>query len=412
MSPSLAPVTWPKPTAGRDVVVVHPGVQHSGDLAAAIERHGRLLALATGLQFGLDSTWPFRMSQFKARTERRRVAFSDSRVVRVRPLETVVERLISRVAPVGVRDPLQQAVERRFNREVIDTLPTETRVVIGTDYSSEVLFEHLRVERPDVTRILDVSHPVDVVRQHLVRRDAARWGLTPRAYDDFRESEPIDQSHEFELADIVLVASEFSARSLPRNWVPRSKLRVVPYGYDAPRKKVSDTKPGGRKLTFVGSLSERKGVTLLLRAFERLLRRDPSWKLTLVGRESAEFRLPYPLPRGVSHLSELNNAQVRRELLAADLLVLPSMCEGFGRVLLESLAAGTPTLSTECSGAPDILARCPNAPVTVINVDDRDMLDDVMASCIETKWSASQFEAVNREFSRSAYESRLQAAIP
>ena len=52
---------------------------------------------------------------------------------------------------------------------------------------------------------------------------------------------------------------------------------------------------------------------------------------------------------------DLSNADVLREMRRSDVLLFPSLCEGFGLVILEALACGLPVISTPHTGAPDVL---------------------------------------------------------
>lgn len=108
----------------------------------------------------------------------------------------------------------------------------------------------------------------------------------------------------------------------------------------------------------VGSLKDEKNHALLLRSFA-LLDPDLGASLVILGegplREALE-RLAKEL--GIADRVVLPGFRTdpRPFYGSADLFVLSSHAEGFGNVLVESLAAGLPVISTDCGGPREILA--------------------------------------------------------
>lgn len=116
---------------------------------------------------------------------------------------------------------------------------------------------------------------------------------------------------------------------------------------------------GSRVLLFVGRLSAEKGLDLLLPAFARArARASQPWALVLVGsdperpyRETVEAMIrSCDLAGRVSLTGHLEGDAKADAYAAADLFVLPSRSENFGNVVLESLAAGVPTIVTRGVG--------------------------------------------------------------
>lgn len=130
-----------------------------------------------------------------------------------------------------------------------------------------------------------------------------------------------------------------------------------------------------RRWLYAGTLSERKGVLLLLEAFARCHADDPSLRLTFVG----DGRLRAPLEQRVAELglgdavAFLGSVLPDRALTLMrehDLLVHPSRLETFGMTVVEALAAGTPVLVTRCGGPQETLAGIEEAAGELIDVDD------------------------------------------
>jgi phosphatidyl-myo-inositol alpha-mannosyltransferase len=108
------------------------------------------------------------------------------------------------------------------------------------------------------------------------------------------------------------------------------------------------------RILFIGQAVERKGLPVLLRAFEALRDQVPA-TLTLVG-ASAEEIAPLLLDdRDVRALGKVSDAEKHAELARAEVLCAPSLRgESFGMVLTEAFAASTPVVATDIPGYRDV----------------------------------------------------------
>src|SRR5205807_2486141 len=104
--------------------------------------------------------------------------------------------------------------------------------------------------------------------------------------------------------------------------------RIVPNGvhFDPERALRAATRPTGERLriVFVGQAVERKGLPLLLRAFEALREQVPA-ELTVIGPSEEDLRPLMLDPTGVRVLGKVDDEIKHRELEAADLLCAPSL---------------------------------------------------------------------------------------
>lgn len=107
-------------------------------------------------------------------------------------------------------------------------------------------------------------------------------------------------------------------------------------------------------IVYAGSPSDpRKRVALLLAAFGELRRRRPELRLLLAGRPEPWLELD--LPQGVEWASGDDTPDLARALASAHAAVLPAVDEGFGLVLVEALAAGTPVVAARSGACPEIV---------------------------------------------------------
>ncbi|MEP1201237.1 glycosyltransferase [Tateyamaria sp.] len=117
--------------------------------------------------------------------------------------------------------------------------------------------------------------------------------------------------------------------------------------------------PGGARIVTVGTMKAVKNHPLLLRAFARLHRSDA--RLMFVGDGIGREAL-LSLAHELDVADRVIFAGFRPDptpfYKTADLFVLSSDYEGFGNVIVEAMACGTPVVSTDCpSGPGEILAR-------------------------------------------------------
>ena len=124
----------------------------------------------------------------------------------------------------------------------------------------------------------------------------------------------------------------------------------------------------------VGYDAPTKNLQILLRALAKL---PAHFKLVRVGASSRRFmRLAHHL--GVSsrviHLSNLSQYDLRSVYWAADTLVYPSTCEGFGRPVVEAMACGTPVIASNRSSLPEVVG---DAGLLVDVSDERGLIEAV-----------------------------------
>jgi glycosyltransferase involved in cell wall biosynthesis len=109
---------------------------------------------------------------------------------------------------------------------------------------------------------------------------------------------------------------------------------------------------GKKVLLFLSRLDEKKGLPILLDAFQQLATAFPEWQLAIAGQGNAEWvqqlksHVSAPFSERIHWLGHVAGQEKLSLLARADAYVLPSYSENFGIALLEAMAAALPCVTT------------------------------------------------------------------
>jgi glycosyltransferase involved in cell wall biosynthesis len=163
---------------------------------------------------------------------------------------------------------------------------------------------------------------------------------------------------EYEIADYIIVPSEFARRTFIEEGVPSEKLILINYGFTPfKEKQLSPKQPSDEfRILFVGSISIRKGVRYLYQAFKKL--QHPNKKLILVGPKTQHTGLEeFEDFDNVEFTGILKGEELAKQYERATVFCLPSVEDGFGLVLGEALSYGLPIIATCNTGGYDIITN-------------------------------------------------------
>lgn len=142
-------------------------------------------------------------------------------------------------------------------------------------------------------------------------------------------------------------------------------VAVIPNGVDIPDELPPRPEQGPRTLLFLSRIHPKKQVDRLLHVWQRLEPQFSDWRLSIAGPLMTQHgekmqRLARTLGlKAVDFPGELVGDAKWRAYEFADLFVLPTRTENFGLVIAESLAAGTPVITTKGAPWSDLLTfRC------------------------------------------------------
>ena len=180
------------------------------------------------------------------------------------------------------------------------------------------------------------------------------WACTLPGLNDSKEKLK-KKDEEIQLADAIIVASTFTLDTLKSYPGQLPDVRVIPYAFPSVCEKKYEKFKQHRKLKllFVGGLSQRKGLSYLFDAISAL---NEYVTLTIVGRTSNINCKPLTDNlRKHTYFASLSHNKVLQLMQQHDVLIFPSLCEGFGLVITEAMSQGVPVITTERTAGPDII---------------------------------------------------------
>lgn len=161
-------------------------------------------------------------------------------------------------------------------------------------------------------------------------------------------------------AHLVVLSDAFRSVLVDDYSIEPDRITVIPPGVDVSRfRPVSSPRADRPIVLCVRRLERRMGIHRLIEAWTMIARSFPDAELHIAGTGTYEPTLreqaaESPSASSIRFVGLLPEGALRSAYAEATVTVVPSVAlEGFGLIALESLAAGTPPIVTDCGGLPD-----------------------------------------------------------
>lgn len=249
-----------------------------------------------------------------------------------------------------------------------DVVPMRMR----SDFDPVVVGEVLRLIRRNAVQLVCTNMDKELRFGGLAARIAGGVAVIPSREVDYPLKNKLRYRFTYNvLADRVLANSESTRRTLLQSapWLRPERVEVVYKGIDpapyldrpeagAALRRELGIEPSAPVVGFVGQIIERKGIPDIVACMPAVVERIPGARFLFVG----EGRLLEFLKTRTRELGMERNviaagfrADIPAVMKAVDVLLLPSIVEGFGYVLVEAMAAGKPVVATRVSSIPEIV---------------------------------------------------------
>ena len=409
----------------RKILVAHPLQQHSYKTATAFAKTGDLCSYDTTIYYNS------RKPMYKL-LER---VLSKDNVKRMlgRKSETLDEKVHTHLSWLGLFYLLVYRKDKRrkiephvysiltagFGRIISRKVKKENINILWMyDTTAKHCFVKLKMDKCSAIKVLDMSSAAAPYIRKLILDEMVRYPQYASSLQSKLNSYSVSLCKRYQIeigtADCYIVPSQFVARSLMECGVACEKIHVVPYGvdistfsYTSRRVEKSDC----LKLLFVGRIEVAKGVHYLAEAMRRVF--DLNVNLTLVGAMQEGMDHVFDGIPNVKYVGMKRRDEMPDVYHSHDVLVLPSMWEGFSQTVAEAMATGMPVLISDHTGADAIISAYQNGitfPSGDVDAIEQGIRWYAMNMDKISKMGNNAFETISK-FTIAHYEERLLQVV-
>jgi glycosyltransferase involved in cell wall biosynthesis len=170
------------------------------------------------------------------------------------------------------------------------------------------------------------------------------------------------------IADVHIAQSKYVSQLLRNLGIPNSKIKVIHNAVNTSMFKPGSRERAENRLLYVGRIEQYKGLHVLLRSLKHI--HNPV-QLLVIGPLVGEINYHKIVIKLITEINEKTNHKVTylgpkkpHEILeyyqTASIVVVPSLSESFGNVILETLACETPVIASNVGGIPEIISNYEN----------------------------------------------------
>lgn len=356
------------------ILVAHPAMQHSFHTAAALKKEGLLFRYVTSVYDKKGSLThiltKFLRKDFKIKMQAHRSSeLQDNDVIQFCELESLFLLLLRRIDKnKKIVDKINMFIVSHFNKKVV-------RYVKKNHVDAVILYDTLALEvlkklkkSTDVVCILDMSAPeanyMDQIFKHDIERHKEISGslIAERNTAIYKKRLEI-AADEVALADCFLVASSFTRKSLLACGVEENKIIFCQYGIHygeeenfSRKSTIRDANDNYRlKCIFIGNVTQKKGIYNIFRMIQN--KDCDDFSFCFVGAYDKTDCYIERMQEKCEFTGHVTKTEVQDRLARADVLIFPTLCDGFGFVVLEALHAGVPVICSVNAGACDIIVQ-------------------------------------------------------
>ncbi len=341
------------------VLLAHPGTQYSFQLAKQLEKSGLLFQFYTGLAINKNS-FNARILHFLPANIYKKISNRIIDNIPVKKLKTLP--FLEYQTILGMRNTINPEDliyirNLKFQQSIPDKAIIESDVVIGFDTSSWILAHRCKALGKKFFLDVSIGHPLS---KEKIYDDLSKL------YPDWKEQiapkrkEFINlECREMELADLIVVPSEFVKQTLVENGILSDKIKLNPFGTFIEEFRFTPNKEivnGEISFLFLGSFSPRKGLPLLLEAWSEM--NIPRAKLIIAGYGKIPDGIK--LPNNVINKGVIAKDERQSLFNSANVFLFPSYFEGLAQVQLEAMACGLPVVGTKNSGSSELVSDAVN----------------------------------------------------
>lgn len=206
---------------------------------------------------------------------------------------------------------------------------------------------------------------------------------------------------------IISVSNDLKNKVVKDYGLDPQNVTVIPNGIDLNKfykidrtaaQKMCNLDTNKKYIITISRLSHEKGIEHLIRAFAKLNAKNTI--LIIIGDGPLRNKLQslshdLKISTSVKFLGFIPHEDTNKWYNAADIFCLPSLWEGCPNVVIESLACGTPVVSTQVGGIPDLVPS--KYYGLLVKPGEPNELADAFDYALSEKWDRSAISAFGRK---------------
>lgn len=319
------------------------------------------------------------------------------------PFREILRTFASRYANATITDFIWEWAELKFDSRVASFLNSEHSHVHVYEFAAlETLKRAKKIGVYSVYEQPSQHHSffTNIAHQQIKLFPELNSSATSLLIDEKAKRRNKRRDEELMLADTILCNSSFTKSTLVGAGVDDSKIKVVPYGFPTPISKLAEKKSDKPFVFFnAGTQNLRKALHLLYKAWEICDFKPHEAELWLIGKMNLPESLRKNLPGKVVVRDSIPRTELMQIYQEADVFVLPTLADGFGMVISESMANGLPVITTQNSGGPDIIENEKDG--IIVEAGNLEALVESMRWSIKNRDKISQMGKVAWEKSKT-----------
>ncbi|WP_237180223.1 glycosyltransferase family 4 protein [Rhodoplanes sp. Z2-YC6860] len=288
--------------------------------------------------------------------QRRAINEIPSQLLHCAPFWEIIRTLAARLQlDSRLVDLIWERETLRFDSWVAEKALKGVEAIYSYEFSALASFREAK--KRGVACIYEVPSPEHEYSEGVIQQEIEKFPeLNTRARRYFvnrQTKRTMRRREEWALADLIIVNSEFTRDSYSSAGLDIAKVRVIPLG--APRvepgtvsNRFTDEKP--LKVLWAGTFGVRKGAHHLLAAWRNIASNGRA-TLDVFGENQLPSHLTDNLPTTIRLSPTVPPSVLHEFYRSADVLVFPTLCDGFGMVVMEAFAHGLPVITTPRAGA-------------------------------------------------------------
>lgn len=283
-------------------------------------------------------------------------------------------------------DRIWDLASHHFDRVVASRFVPAAAAVVAFEYTALASFEQARALGK--AKVLHLPSLDNRAFRDLELREKAEWPELVRPTDRYFEGKferrQARRQAEIALADVILTNSSLTKASHVAGGADPAKIFAVPLAAPPPIAAPTQASGGDGPLRVLwsGSFILRKGARYMLEAW-RQLGAGQAARLDIYGHVGLPSAVLAEIPEGIVFRGSIPRGQLLDALADCDVLVFPTLSDGFGMAVTEALSRGVPVITTDQAGAADLIEHGKNG--LLIPAADARALAEALSWCLDNR---------------------------